>query len=83
MARDSKEKYVKNQCLSQIKHKHNLLKVRELYMVGRKIIIGNGVTTDFWNDKWCGDFSLYEKFNELYEICREQRITVAEAAAKR
>lgn len=52
-------------------------------MVGRKIIIGNGVTTDFWNDKWCGDFSLYEKFNELYEICREQRITVAEAAAKR
>lgn len=39
-----------------------------------------GKNTDFWEDKWCGNFSLREKFTNLFDVCNEQRVTVADMA---
>ena len=44
--------------------------------------IGNEEATDFWHDKWYGNFSLSEKFKELYELCFEQYVLVATMAKK-
>ena len=44
-------------------------------MVGRK-----GDRTDFWQDSWCSDLLLGEKFTNLLEICNEQKSTVAQLA---
>lgn len=80
---------MKNQCISQTKHKRtdspvcsNLLKVKDLYLKGRVVIIGNGKVTDFWNDQWCGNFSLRERFANLFEICKDKKLTVAQAAER-
>lgn len=77
-----KKKYIKDGCISQIKHRQtdslvwsDLLKVRDLYLEGRRMRVGDGKSTDVWNDKWCGNFSLREKFQNIYDICHEQKVT--------
>lgn len=67
-----KQKYIKNKCLSQVKHKQSdppvwtdLLKVRDVYLQGRLVIVRDGKNTDFWNDKWCGNFSLREVYQSI------------------
>jgi hypothetical protein len=62
---------------------NDLIKIKELYLARRKIIIGNGRDTDFWRDPWCGDYSLKNKFGELFDICNEQSVTVAYMASRR
>jgi hypothetical protein len=44
------------------------------------MVVGNGNSTDFWNDAWCGSVPFCEKFPQLFEICLDQVLTVAEAA---
>lgn len=85
-----KKKYVKKECITQIKHKQtdsrvwsDLLKVRDLYLENRLMKVGNGENTDFWNEKWCGNFSLRERFKSIFDICQEQKITVAELYKRR
>jgi hypothetical protein len=56
---------------------NDLLKVKDLYLSGRYIKIGNGWDTDFWSDPWCGSVALKDKFIELYEVCNEQKESVA------
>lgn len=53
-----KKKHVKGQPLSQINHKPNdspvwsdLLQVKDIYMQGRVVIVGDGKNSDFWQDK--------------------------------
>ena len=43
--------------------------------------VGKGEATSFWFDKWCGDFSLKDKFPLLSEINNEQKTTVARMAS--
>lgn len=83
------EKYVRGTCVSQLKSRTNcspvwkdLLKVKNQYLAGRKMRIGNGEKTDFWRDAWCGQVTFRDKFKDLFEICNDQNLTVAEAAAK-
>jgi hypothetical protein len=61
---------------------NNLIKIKELYLAGRKIIIGNGRDTDFWRDPWCGDYTLKNKFGELFDICNEQSMLVEDMASR-
>jgi hypothetical protein len=61
---------------------NDLIKIKNLYLSGRIVKIGNGEDTDFWLDAWCGDTTLKEKFNDLFEISNEQNISVAEMARK-
>lgn len=60
-----------------------LLKVKDLYLKGRIVKIGNGLDTDFWRDLWCGPISLKDKFQELFAICNEQAKGVASMAVRR
>jgi hypothetical protein len=57
----------------------DLLKVKHLYLKGRMMVVGNGQSTDFWKDAWCGTISFYDRFPQLFDICSQQIITVAEA----
>jgi hypothetical protein len=43
--------------------------------------VGDGRTTSFWGDAWCEHSPLKDRFPDIYEICIEQNVTVAEAAA--
>jgi len=53
-----------------------LLKVRNVYLRGRKIIVGNGRKTLFWRDKWLYEKSLEVLFHDLFAMCLKQNITV-------
>jgi hypothetical protein len=60
--------------------RNDLIRVKEYYLAGRQINIGNGLDTDFWRDPWCGPVALKEKFSSLFDICNEQTGSVAERA---
>jgi hypothetical protein len=47
-----------------------------VYLKGRAMIVGNGKSTSFLHDRWCGLVSLADKFPRLYEISKEQKCTV-------
>ena len=76
-------KYVKKQCLHNLKKKpgnspiwNDLLKVKVIYLKGRIMIVGNGQSTDFWQDAWCGTMPLKEKFPDLFAICNTNVVSV-------
>jgi len=56
----------------------DLLKVKHIYMAGRKLEIRNGENTLFWQDCWLGGQALCTKFPVLYELYESKQITVAE-----
>jgi hypothetical protein len=58
----------------------DMLKVRDLYLCGRRMRVGNGLLTSFWGDSWCSTSPLKDMFPVLFDICNEQNITVAGAA---
>lgn len=61
---------------------NDLVKIKDIYLKGRMISIGNG-ETNFWEDSRCVLVSFKEKFNHLLEICEEQNNSVAWLAARR
>lgn len=84
------KKYVHNRPITQLKSRpgnspvwNDLIKVKNLYLRGRVMAVGNGEKTDFWNDTWCGSVALKDKFPELFDVCNEQEIKVSSAAARR
>ena len=78
------KKYVKSSYAAQLKVRqsnsplwNDLLKVREIYLKGRAMAVGNGEMTYFWRDPWCGSSTLKDKFSEIFDICNEQSCSVA------
>jgi mannosylglycoprotein endo-beta-mannosidase len=61
---------------------NDLLKVKQLYVKGRIMILGNGKRIDFWEDAWCGMVALKDKFRGLYDICSDQKVSVEEMAQR-
>jgi hypothetical protein len=57
---------------------NDLLKVKQLYLKGRIVIVGNGSNTDFWEYPWCGMVPFKDKFKEFFDVCTEQKRSVAE-----
>jgi hypothetical protein len=55
---------------------NDILKVKHVYLKGRAMIVGNGKSTSFLHDRWCGLVFLTDKFPRLYEISKEQKCTV-------
>jgi hypothetical protein len=43
--------------------------------------MGDGKLTSFWHDAWCSSHPLRDSFPDIFNICNEQNMTVAEAAA--
>lgn len=54
----------------------NLLKVRDLYMVGRKIKTESGNLTRLWKDSINGLIPFMEQFPRFFDICTNQECTV-------
>jgi len=85
----AEKKYVKNNTITSLKFKatnspvwKDLLRVKDIYLRGRRFKIGNGRSADFWRGRWCGSIALIAKFPELFDICNEQSGSVYEFAAK-
>jgi hypothetical protein len=58
-----------------------MMQVKHIYLRGRRMQVGNGRNTSFWGDVWCDQSPLKDRFPEIYDICIEQSVTVADAAA--
>jgi hypothetical protein len=50
---------------------NDLIEIKNLYLVGRLVKIGNDVDTDFWRDPWCGNIALREKFRDLFFFSKD------------
>jgi hypothetical protein len=81
-------KYLRGKGIYYAKHRpgdsplwSDMLKIRDIYLCGRRMKVGNGILTSFWGDSWCSTSPLKEMFPVLFDICNEQSVTVAEAAA--
>lgn len=79
-----KFKYIGNRDIHDIKHRHNdsamwhdLVKIKDLYLQGRKVITNNGQLTRFWFDPWVYDQPLKDIAPSLFEICNQKSISVA------
>ena len=53
---------------------NDLIKVRDIYVKNRVMVIGDGERTDFWNDVWCGITPLKDRFPELFVICNGKKV---------
>jgi hypothetical protein len=47
-----------------------LLKIKEHYFAGRKIILNKGDLVRFWIDPWLNNTHLFEAFPALFDICQ-------------
>jgi hypothetical protein len=56
--------------------------VKQLYLKGRVMLVGNWQMIDFWEDPLCGVVLLKDKFRGLYDIFTEQKRSVAEMAER-
>jgi hypothetical protein len=56
----------------------DMMLLKNLYLCGRRMEVGNGAMT-IWCDSWCGQCPLKDKFPNIYNVCIEQNITVADA----
>jgi hypothetical protein len=77
--------YLKKDSICTVKHRQtdspiwtDLLKIRDVYLRGRKVIVGNGRKALFWHDKWLYEKSLIQLFPYLFAMCSQQNITVEE-----
>jgi hypothetical protein len=59
----------------------DLVKVRPLFKDYVKFAVGNGASTRFWLDWWCGDSTLSVAFPTLFSFCPKPEISIAELAA--
>jgi hypothetical protein len=57
-----------------------MLQVKQIYLKGRRMKVGDGKNTSFWCDAWCDQTPLKDRFPEIFDICIEQDVTVAAAA---
>jgi hypothetical protein len=80
-----KFKYLRKDTICSVHHKQSdspiwadLLKVRDIYMQGRKFIIGNGKKILFWKDRWLFDQPLSVLLPDLFKMAKQHDITLAE-----
>lgn len=80
-----RHKYLRNKTIGEVKHRlgdstiwTDLLKVKNIYLQGRSIKIGNGELTSSWNDVFLFDKPLSATAPVLYELCESKEVTVAQ-----
>ena len=80
-----RKKYMNNSCITlSLKKKpsnshvwNQLLSIKDFYLAGRKMLVGRGDSTSFWEDSWICDSSLKEKFPPIFATCNESNDSVA------
>jgi hypothetical protein len=78
-----RQKYMKNICVFQVRYKasnspvwNDLIKIKNVYIKGGVLRLGDGKNIDFWHNIWCEPLSLKDRFLELYKICFDQDCSV-------
>jgi hypothetical protein len=61
---------------SKEKFWRGVLDIKDVHCTNRKMIIGNGCSTSFWCDTWCGDTPFLMKYNRLFELSLNKEINV-------
>lgn len=76
-------KYLKNNSICSVKHKQNdsaiwvdLLKIKDIYLQGRKKVVKDDNSTLFWKDAWLYDKPLNILFPDLFKLCEKQNISI-------
>ena len=74
-----KAKYLRNKTVASVKSRandspiwKNLLKVKDIYFLGRNLVLKNGNLVRFWKDAWLNNCSLMVSYPMLYDICQAQ-----------
>jgi hypothetical protein len=78
-----KAKYLHNKTIFSVTHKasdspmwSDLLKVKDVYLHGRSIKIGNGINTRFWCDTWLYDKPISVIVPILLTLCNQKEVKV-------
>ena len=61
---------------------NDIIKVRDIYVKNRVMVIGDRERTDIWSDACCGITPLKDIFPDLFAICNEQKSKVAYVARR-
>ena len=76
-------KYMKKDTVTSIKSKFSdspmwkaIMKVKEYYLAGRKVVLNSGNLARVWKDPLNQEISMDQKYPMLYSICNKQEITV-------
>jgi hypothetical protein len=76
-------KYMRGRTIYSVKHKQtdspcwsDLLKIKHIYLQGRKIKVRNGKSALFWQDSWLYDSPLCILFPDLFKLCNQKEISV-------
>jgi hypothetical protein len=77
-----KAKYLRNKTVANVKARmpdspcwKALLKVKEFYLKGRKVILNRGNIVRFWLDPWLNNTPLCESYPSLFDVCHAQEWT--------
>ena len=78
-------KYMRDKTIYDVNHGLNdspmwsdLLKVKDIYLQGRNMQIGNGEKTCFWFDTWLYSEPLCITAPVLFELCENKYVTVSQ-----
>lgn len=55
----------------------SILKVKHINMEGRKLVLNSGNLIRLWHDPWLGSSILKKEYPILFDICNNQKCTVA------
>ena len=76
-------KYIRGRPLSLLQRKQgdshfwkSILEVKDVFYKNCKRIIGDGKSTSFWNDCWCGNIPLSVRFKRLHDLSLDKEISV-------
>jgi hypothetical protein len=77
------KKYLNSKSLSRVTAKptdspfwKGLMNVKNNFFSRGSFVVGNGLGTRFWEDKWLGDKTLAEEYPTLYNIVYHKNVTV-------
>jgi hypothetical protein len=82
-----KLKYVKGTPIFLVKNRQSdspkwcdIVKIRHIYLQGRKFMVNNGKLVSFWLDSWLEDKPLCSVYPILYDMCTNKSCSVWEVA---
>lgn len=55
-----------------------IMKVKQVYLAGRKIIVSNGGLVRVWFDPWASDIPFEDPFLYLFDVCQKQNYTLSD-----
>jgi hypothetical protein len=78
-------KFLRNGSVCTVSHRQldspmwsDLLKIRDIYLQGRRMHGKNGQRTLFWKDRWMFDQPLFQVYPNLFQMFLEQDITISQ-----